>query len=538
MGQLSRKVSDQVTGGEFGLLANAFDEMNANLQERERESLRAETQYQMIIQTALDGFLVVDKNGRVLEANDAYCAMTGYSRDDLCAMSLIDVEEALSPEEIERMITQIIQYGGIHFESRHRCKDGKIIELDISITYSPDKGGRFFSFLRDITGRRILEDQLRQSQKMETVGQLAGGIAHDFNNILTVISGYSSLMQMDSSLSDEQKKKVDEIASSAERASQLTHGLLAFSRKQPLIMRHENLNDIVQHVHKFLARIIGEDITFQSSCCGAELPIVADRGQIEQVLINLATNARDAMSGGGVFTVKSDRAVLDSSFKDYHNYTVPPGNYALLTVSDTGTGISKEHIDHIFEPFFTTKEVGKGTGLGMAIIYGIVKQHNGFINVYSESSHGTTFRIYLPMDEKANSLQTTKAELVAPAGGSETILVAEDEPSVRVFVAKVLENHGYKVVLAEDGVDVVEKFKVHQDIIRLILMDMIMPKKNGKEAYEEISRIKPGVKLLFSSGYTADFIKDRGVSEDAFELIMKPMQPMELLRRVRDMLDK
>ncbi|MEI6219615.1 MAG: PAS domain S-box protein, partial [bacterium] len=287
MGRLNRKVSDQVADGEFGLLANAFDEMNTHLQERERESLRAETQYHMIIQTALDGFLVVDTNGRLLEANDAYCAMTGYSRDELCAMSLPDVEDAQSPEEIEHMITQVIKHGGAHFDSRHRCKDGRIIELDISITYSPDMGGRFYGFLRDITDRKMLEDQLRQSQKMEAVGQLAGGVAHDFNNILTVISGYSSLLQMDDSLNDEQKKRVDEIASSAERAAQLTRGLLAFSRKQPLIMKHENLNDIVQHVHKFLARIIGEDITFQSSCCGAELPIVADRGQIEQVLINL-----------------------------------------------------------------------------------------------------------------------------------------------------------------------------------------------------------------------------------------------------------
>ncbi|MEI6704550.1 MAG: ATP-binding protein, partial [Deltaproteobacteria bacterium] len=508
------------------------------LLERERESLRAETQYHMIIQTALDGFIVVDTNGRLLEANDAYCAMTGYSRDELCAMILPDVEDAQSPEEIEHMITQVIKHGGAHFDSRHRCKDGRIIELDISITYSPDNGGRFFCFLRDITGRKMLEDQLRQSQKMEAVGQLAGGVAHDFNNILTVISGYASLMQMDGSLSDEQKKRVDEIASSAERAAQLTRGLLAFSRKQPLIMKHENLNEIVQHVHKFLARIIGEDITFQSSCCGAELPIVADRGQIEQILINLATNARDAMSGGGVFTVKSDRAVLDASFKDFHNYDVPPGNYALLTVSDTGTGIRKEHIDHIFEPFFTTKEVGKGTGLGMAIIYGIVKQHNGFINVYSEPGHGTTFRIYLPMDEKTNGFQATKPEPAPPEGGNETILVAEDDPSVCVLVAKLLERHGYNVILAEDGVEAVEKFMAHQDIIRLVLMDMIMPKKNGMEAYEEISRIKPGVKLLFSSGYPAEFIENRGVSEKAFELIVKPVQPMELLRRVREMLDK
>ncbi len=499
---------------------------------------QAQKQYQTIIQTALDGFIVVDSNGRLLEANDAYCAMTGYSRDDLCAMSLFDVEEALSPEEIEQRLPQIIQHGGSHFESRHRCKDGRVIELDISITHSPDMGGRFYGFLRDITGRKLLEEQLRQSQKMEGIGQLAGGIAHDFNNILTVIGGYCLLLQMDGGFSDEKKTGLEAIASSVEKAAQLTHGLLAFSRKQPLIMKHENLNDVVQHVHKFLARVIGEDISFQSACCGAELPIVADRGQLEQVMINLATNARDAMSGGGTFTVKTDGAFLDTSFTDFHGNNVPPGSYALLTVSDTGTGIGKEHIDHIFEPFFTTKEVGKGTGLGMAIIYGIIKQHNGFIDIYSEIGTGTTFRIYLPIDEKANGYHTIKYEPVPIAGGNETILVAEDEPSVRALLAKVLQSHGYNVLLAEDGKIAIEKFKANQDIIRLILMDMIMPKKNGKEAYEEISLMMPGVKVLFSSGYTADFIEDRGIEGETVELIMKPVQPMELLRKVREMLDK
>ena len=531
---------DEFTDEEVRLLEELASDMSfgiTTLRTRAKH-LVGETQYRIILQTALDGFLVVDLSGRLLEANDAYCALTGYSRDELYTMSLSDVEEALSPEEIGQRIALIIQCGGAHFESRHRCKDGKIIELDISITYSPDTGGRFFAFLRDITGRKLLEEQLRQAQKMEAVGQLAGGVAHDFNNILTVIVGYCSLLQMDGSLSGEQKNRVEEIAASAEKAAQLTHGLLAFSRKQPLIMKQENLNKIVQHVHKFLARIIGEDITFQSACCEAELPIVADRGQLEQVLINLATNARDAMSGGGVFTIKSDRVLLDSSLSDYNKQDIQPGHYAVLTVSDTGTGISKEHIDHIFEPFFTTKEVGKGTGLGMAIIYGIIKQHNGFIDLSSEVGQGTTFKIYVPIDEKSNGFHSIKAEPAPPVGGNETILVAEDEPSVRVLVAKVLESHGYNIVLAEDGVDAVEKFKDHQDIIRLILMDMIMPKKSGKEAYEEISRIKPDVKLLFSSGYTADFIEDRGISEGAVGLIRKPVQPMELLRKVREMLDK
>ncbi len=650
-------------------------------QKSSEENLRnSEESNRIIIQTTMDGFWLISDDKRILDVNDAYCRMSGYSRQELVGMHVKDLEVIDSEEVIAERGKKIVESGGDCFESQHRRKDGSIFHIGVSINYLSLDGGQFAVFVRDITERKFaeielrqskamlqaamdcspagiaiadapdgkvryvnavglrmrdadlqsaigigideyvkrfksfdldgrelgmeeiplaravmfgetnnrefiirraesddyivlanaapiwdesgtvqagivvftditehrrieeekkrLESQLYQSQKMEAVGQLAGGVAHDFNNILTVIGGYSSLLQMDGSLRDEQKIRVAEIASACEKAAQLTHGLLAFSRKQPLIMKHENLNDIVQHVHKFLARIIGEDITLQSACCGAELPIVADRGQMEQVLVNLATNARDAMPGGGVFTVRSDRAVLDSSFTDFHNYDAPPGNYAVLTVSDTGTGISKEHIDHIFEPFFTTKDVGKGTGLGMAIIYGIIKQHNGFINVYSEPGHGTTFRIYLPIDEKANGFHTIETEPVPPVGGNETILVAEDEPSVRELVAKVLESHGYNVILAEDGADAVEKFKAHQDTIRLILMDMIMPKKNGKDAYEEISRIKPGVKLLFTSGYTSDFIENRGVSEEVVELIMKPVQPIELLRRVREILDK
>ncbi len=497
----------------------------------------SQSQYRTIIQTALDGFLVMDAHGKLLEANNAYCLLTGYCRDELHTMSLLDMVVGDSPEEITRRISDIIQHGGAHYESRHRCKAGRIVELSVSITYSSDMGGRFYAFLRDITGRKILEEQLRQAQKMEAVGQLAGGVAHDFNNILTVIGGYCSLLQRAGGLTTRQTKMVEDISTSVDKAAQLTHGLLAFSHKQPLIMKQENLNNVVQHVHKFLTRVIGEDITFQSACCAAELPIVGDRGQLEQVLINLATNARDAMSGGGLFSITSECVVVDTSPVESAHANVPPGSYALLTVSDTGTGISKEDIDHIFEPFFTTKEVGKGTGLGMAIIYGILTQHNGFITVQSEYGCGTSFRIYLPLVENSEAPQVVKGVSMIPVGGDETILVAEDDSTVRALVAEVLQSQGYTVVLAEDGEDAVAQFKKHQDHIALILMDIIMPKKNGSDAYGEISGIKPGVKLLFFSGYTADFIKDRVLLDESVELLMKPVQPTQLLRKVREMLD-
>lgn len=385
--------------------------------------------------------------------------------------------------------------------------------------------------------RRQLQEQLHQSQKMEAIGQLAGGVAHDFNNILQVIAGYCSLFQLDTSLDEEQKKKIDEIAAAAEKAAQLTRGLLTFSRKQPLMMKHENLNEVVQHVHKFLKRIIGEDITLNTSCIGPELGIVADRGQIEQVLINLATNARDAMPHGGTFTIKSELVNLDSSRMDSHKNDIPPGKYALMTVCDSGSGIQKELLDHIFEPFFTTKEVGKGTGLGMAIIYGIIRQHNGFINVCSEPDKGATFQIYLPIHENDDTLRIDNAALVRPSGGTETILVVEDDPAVRMLTSEVLARYGYEVILAEDGLDAIEKFMVHQDKVRLILMDMIMPKKNGVQAFKEIQRINPEMKVIFASGYTADFIKNRGVLEEGVEVLMKPVSPNDLLRKVREMLD-
>jgi PAS domain S-box-containing protein len=383
----------------------------------------------------------------------------------------------------------------------------------------------------------LLQQQLHQAQKMESIGQLAGGVAHDFNNILTVIGGYCSLLQMDNSLSKQQNTDVTAIASSVEKAAQLTHGLLAFSRKQPMIMKQVDLNDVIQHIHKFMARIIGEDILIRTECSGIMLPVYADWGQMEQVLINLATNARDAMANGGEFTVRSELVSLNTSLSDFNSIEIPSGNYALLTTSDTGTGINKEDLEHIFEPFFTTKDVGKGTGLGMSIIYGIITQHNGYINVSSKVGHGTTFQIYLPIQEKRDEPLVTRTEVVLPTRGNETILVAEDDPGVRMLVSKVLESYGYEVIPAVDGVDAIEKFRIHQERIKLVLMDMIMPNKNGKETYEEIRIINPDIKVLFSSGYSADFIESRGVKETGIELIMKPVHPTELLKKVRAMLD-
>jgi PAS domain S-box-containing protein len=390
---------------------------------------------------------------------------------------------------------------------------------------------------RTLTERIHLEEQLRQAQKMETVGQLAGGVAHDFNNILQVIIGYGDMLRRDDTLNERHKDEIDHILGSAEKASQLTRGLLAFSRKQVFALKPLNLNEVIENFRKFIVRVIGEDIQLKTITRGEGPVINADLGQMEQVLVNLATNARDAMKKGGVLTIETGSQAVEA-VTDQESGGAEPGLYAVVTVSDTGCGMDHDTRQRIFEPFYTTKEVGEGTGLGMAIVYGIIKQHNGFINVYSEPGHGTTFRIYLPMYLAQQPEQVAAAaQVILPRGGHETILLAEDDADVRDLMVSVLTRFGYRVIQAVDGEDAVEKFAAHRGSIAMVVMDMIMPKKNGKAAYDEICLLSPRVKILYSSGYTADFIKDRGVCGKEVELIMKPVQPMELLRKVRAMLD-
>ena len=382
-----------------------------------------------------------------------------------------------------------------------------------------------------------LEEQLRQAQKMEVVGQLAGGIAHDFNNVLQVINGYSSLLKMDPSLNARQREQLDHIASSAMKAAQLTKGLLAFSRKQVMSFSPVSLAALIESVRKLLTRIIGEDIHLRVVSDGQPLDVWGDPGQLEQTLINLATNARDAMPGGGTLTIETGTRMVEKPL-DKTDGPTAPGCYAVITVSDTGAGMDKETRTRIFEPFFTTKEVGKGTGLGLAIVYGIIQQHNGTINVYSEPGQGTAMRVYLPLyhGPLAQPLALPRTE-PAPRGGTETIVLGEDDADVRQFLLSVLTQFGYSVILAVDGQDVVDQFAAHLGQVSLVLMDMIMPKRNGRDAYAAISALQPGVKVLYVSGYTADFIQNRGVSGDDIKLVMKPVQPTELLRKVREMLD-
>jgi CheY-like chemotaxis protein len=371
---------------------------------------------------------------------------------------------------------------------------------------------------------------------MEAIGTLTGGIAHDFNNILTAIIGYSTMIQLQLEPAHPMQVKVAEIMRASERAASLTRSLLAYSRKQVSNPVPVGVNGILTNVQAMLHRLIPEHIEFRMQLCQEELPVLADAGQIEQVVMNLSVNARDAMAKGGILRISTDPIILDQEFIDSHGYG-EPGSYALITVADTGTGMDAKTRDRIFEPFFTTKEPGKGTGLGLAMVYGIVKQHSGFINCYSELGHGTVFRVYLPLiDLPAGSESAPEDQAVR--GGNETILLVEDDAVIRDMVRELLQDFGYRVITAVDGIDAVEKFKVAGDRIALVILDVIMPRMNGRDAYEAIAAISPGVKAMFMSGYTADIVTDTLTKGDPRHFVSKPIKINELLGKVRDILDE
>jgi signal transduction histidine kinase len=382
-----------------------------------------------------------------------------------------------------------------------------------------------------------LAAQLLHAQKMEAVGQLAGGVAHDFNNILCAIIGFGTLLEMGMKRDDPARSHLKQILSAADRATKLTQGLLAFGRKQIINLCPADLNDIVIHIEKMLARLITEDIELRLRLANRELNVLVDSGQIDQVLINLATNARDAMPEGGILTIETGEEQPPEDFLADAG-TLPFTRFAVLTVTDSGTGMESNLRERIFEPFFTTKEVGKGTGLGLSMVYGIVKQHNGHITVGSEPGKGTSFRIYLPLTPQKSLPGFLDDEMTDfPLSGTETILVVEDNPEVRNLSRIVLENYGYRIIEAKDGEDAVTQFLRYRDDIALVVMDVVMPKMNGRQAYAKISDIRPGIKVLFTSGYTADIVQQKGIFTEELNFLNKPMTPAALLQKVRELLD-
>jgi two-component system, cell cycle sensor histidine kinase and response regulator CckA len=389
---------------------------------------------------------------------------------------------------------------------------------------------------RDVTEHKKLERQFIQSQKIESIGTLAGGVAHDFNNILTAIIGYGNMALMKIEEHDPLRKNIENILKGAERAAYLTKELLLFSRKQAGEQKPVDLIEVIRNVEKYIRRIIREDVEYKTFLQDKPLPLLADSLQLEQILINFATNAMDAMPHGGVFTVTAEQVYLNEDFVTANSYG-RPGYYARITVSDTGEGMDEETLNHIFDPFFSTKEVGKGTGLGLAVVYGIIKLHDGHINVYSEKGRGTTFSIYLPLIEPRKETPGMTIDDSMPARGTETVLLAEDDDFVRTLSRVALKQFGYTVIEAVDGKDAVDKFLENRDHIHLLLFDMIMPRMNGNTAYNQIIKISPGMKVIFFSGYAPDIVQTDEEPGHNIHTLFKPLSPFDLLKKVRSVLD-
>ncbi len=498
----------------------------------------AERRYRLLFEYSPDGIVILDPvTAKPMEFNETAHRQLGYSREEFAQLSLGDVEAAETTVETRARIAKVIQKGKVDFETRHRTRQGEIRNVQVTAQIMDIQGHPVYHCIwRDITEHRKLEDQLRHAQKMEAIGQLAGGVAHDFNNILNVIMGYGSMIMEDLAPGSSSREQMHEVLAAAERAAVLTKRLLLFSRKQVAEVKPVEVNGIISGIQNMLSRIIGEDIELRVDLVDRPLTVMADSSQVEQVLMNLATNARDAMSKGGHLMITTETTHMDDDYIAAYGYG-KVGAYALIVIADTGKGMDAETQKKIFEPFFTTKGIGEGTGLGLAIAYEIVKKHNGYIRCYSETGKGTAFKIYLPLIEDRGAAVAKIEASDDIKGGTETIFVAEDDASLRKLARLILESFGYHVIIAEDGEEAVAKYRENKDRIQLVILDLVMPKKNGKEAYEEIKAISPGVRAFFLSGYTMDMI-NRMEIEAGMEVIRKPFAPKELLKKVREVLDR
>jgi PAS domain S-box-containing protein len=484
---------------------------------------------------------MITNSAGVLEyVNPAFEKLTGYTSDEVIGQTLgILKSDQQAGELYEEMWNTVLSGKVFHGTVMNRKKNGETFIIEKAITPMRNPAGQITHFIstgRDITDQRKLESQLQQSQKMDAIGLLAGGVAHDFNNLLLVISAYAELVLDSLDAEDPSRRKMDEIITATRRAAELTRQLLAFGRKQMQSLRVLDLNTVLGEITRMLPRLIGEDIQMVF-VPGRDLKKVkADPSQIEQVVMNLATNARDAMPRGGKLTIETSNVTLDQAYVQKH-VIVPPGEYVLLAVSDSGEGIPAEHLNHIFEPFYTTKEAGKGTGLGLATAYGIVKQSEGFIWVYSEPGLGTTFKIYLPRVHRVS-----EAELHPQAGkssphGQETVLLVEDEAAVRVSTSEFLVRCGYTVVTAENGVDALRVSRDYSGMIHLMITDVVMPKMSGPQVAMQLAAERPDMKTLFVSGYAENTVLQHGNIDVTACFLSKPFGLSTLANKIREVLE-
>lgn len=517
-----------------------FTKIGRDLTEKkltEESRLEIEERYRVIAETASDAIITIDEASTILFVNPAAGRIFGYSPQELkgasLAMLMPDYLRHVHHAGIKRYAEtgkKHIPWTGVELPALH--KSGREIPVEISFGEFAGEGRRFFTgIIRDIGARK----------RAESIGTLAGGVAHDFNNLLTAILGNTQLALRKISPDDPVHDRLIEVEKAGNRATSLTRQLLAFSRRQRLERKTLNLNDTINDIMKMLKRIIGEDVEVRVQEVGYLSPVFADPAQIEQVVMNLAVNARDAMPGGGKLIIETRNVTLDEAYRREHPYA-KTGKYVQMIVSDTGTGMDAETKGRIFEPFFTTKEAGKGAGLGLSMVFGIVKQHGGMVEVESETGQGTTFHIYLPIDEK--SVKEEAPDVLLPMrGGTEMVLVAEDEESLRGLARSILEELGYTVLLAKDGVEALEIYEANREGISLVLLDIVMPRMGGREAYERISQLGGAIPVLFMTGYSAEivqyeFVKQNKFIEEAGAVLMqKPYSVETLGRKVREVLD-
>jgi two-component system cell cycle sensor histidine kinase/response regulator CckA len=490
--------------------------------------------YQKLTETSFDA-IDVTEDGFVREANRGFMKMFGYDRmEEVIGRPIADFVAAESLGEVARRVASGLEGT---YELVGMRKDGKKILLEATGS-AHTIGGRpgRITALRDMTEKRMLEDQFRQAQKMEAVGRLAGGVAHDFNNLLTVIMSYTDMLIEGVAPQDPRAEDLDQIRKAAVAAASLTRQLLAFSRQQVIEPRLVNLSEIVSMSQKMLNRLIGDDIDVVTTLTSEPVAVMIDPGQLEQVIMNLAVNARDAMPQGGKLVLETAAVKMDAEFAQ-DQWTDNPGRFAMLAVSDTGAGMDEPTLARIFEPFFTTKEIGKGTGLGLATVYGIVKQSNGFIRVASEPGTGTTFRIYLPLVDKPAERYSDRSEVARLERGTETILLTEDAAAVRVAARQILERLGYTVLEAPSGRDALTIARKRAAPIHLLLTDIVMPEMSGRELTEQFVLLRPDAKVLYMSGYTDDSLVRHGILRPGIAYLQKPFSPDTLARKVREVLD-
>jgi two-component system cell cycle sensor histidine kinase/response regulator CckA len=497
----------------------------------------AELKFRTLVEQSIVGFYVVQEN-RMTYVNPRLCEITGYSAEEMKSRPVLDFiadeDRPIVSENIRQRIEGKVQ--SLRYSLRMKHREGRIVHVEVHGTITEQDGKpAIIGVLMDMTEQRRTEEQLRQSQKMDAVGRLAGGVAHDFNNLLTIINGYSEMIADELPPGTPMRQSVEEILNAGERAANLTRQLLTFSRQQVLMPVTLNLNDRFRDMENMLCRLIGADVDLKFVEARQIWPIRADAGQIEQVMMNLVVNARDAMPHGGKLTVESSNVELDDTYVTMHP-DAQPGQYVMLAVSDTGCGIDKPTRQRIFEPFFTTKG-DRGTGLGLSTVYGIVREAGGHIEVYSELGLGTCFKVYFPRDLSCESIESTPPEPSALPGGDETILLVEDEDGVRGLARMVLQKRGYRVIEARDGADALRLSEQEPSLIHLMVTDVVMPHMSGRILAERLQALRPEMSVLYMSGYTDDTVVRHGVLDANMHFLQKPFTGAGLSEKVRAVLD-